>query len=86
MWIPASVRVDADRAEVDRLVRELQRREPGCRVGAHRVERDVAEVEQAGVADDDVQADGHHDEHEHVDARRDVGPHAEDRDREQLRR
>ena len=49
-----------------------------------RVEGDVAEVEQACVADDDVQADGHHHEHEHVDAGRDVRPHAEHRDREHL--
>ena len=30
-------------------------------VGADGVEADVAEVEQAGVADDDVQAEGHED-------------------------
>ena len=79
------MRIDADRAEVERLMRELQRREPRRGVGAHRVEGDVAEVEQARVADDDVQADGHHDEDEHVDAGRDVGPHAEHGDREHLR-
>ena len=33
-----------------------------------RVEGDVAEVEQARVADDDVQADGHHHEDHHVSA------------------
>ena len=63
------VRIDAHRAEMPGDVRELQRCEPGSRVGAGRVERDVPEIEQARVADDDVQADGHHHEHEHVDAR-----------------
>ena len=65
--------------------RELLRREPGRGVRAGRIEGDVAEVEQAGVADDDVQADRHHDEHDHVDAGCDVGADAEDRDREQVR-
>ena len=46
-----------------RASRELRRREPGGRVRADRVEGDVAEVEQARVADDDVQTERHH----HVD-------------------
>ena len=46
-------------AAVDR--REVVGGEPADRVGAERVERDVAEVEQAGEADDDVQAQRHDD-------------------------
>ena len=34
MWIPPSPGVDADRAEVEFMVRELQGREPGGGVGA----------------------------------------------------
>ena len=79
------VRRDADRPEVPVAVRELEGREPGGGVGAGGVEGDIPQVEQPGVADDDVQADGHHHEDEHVDARRDVGPDAEDRDHEHLR-
>ncbi len=78
------MRIDPDRSEVPRRGGELLGGEPGSRVGAHRVEGDVAEIEQPGVADDDVQADGHHDEDEHVDAGRDVRPHAEHRHREHL--
>jgi len=37
---------------------ELRRRQQGRQVSAHGVEGDVAEVEQAGEADDDVQAQG----------------------------
>ena len=70
MWMPGEVADDPDRAEVPDLAGELLRGEPRDRVRAGRVERDVAEVEQARVADDDVQADRHHHEDEHVDARR----------------
>ncbi len=76
---------DADALRRALLAGELLRREPGGRVRAGGVERDVPEVEQPRVADDDVEADGHHHEHEHVDAGRDVGPGAEDRHREQVR-
>ena len=82
---PARSPFDADPFLRALLAGELLRGEPGGGVGAGRVERDVPEVEQARVADDDVQADGHHDEHEHVDARRDVRPRAEDGQREQVR-
>ena len=76
---------DSGVPEVDVQARELARGEPRDRVGADRVEGDVPEVEQARVPDDDVQADRHHDEHEHVYARRHVRPHAEDRDVEHVR-
>ena len=62
--------VETDRSEVDVLLRELVRREPARHVGADRVERDVAEVEQAGVAHDEVQAEGHDREDHHHDHRR----------------
>ena len=78
------VRIDPDCPEVERSRGELERREPGGAVRAHRVERDVAEVEQPRVADDHVQADGHHHEHEHVHARLDRRRRPEDRDREQV--
>ena len=56
------------RAEVERVaVGELGRGEPRRGVGAHRLEGDVAEVEQSRLPHDDVQADGHHDEHDHHD-------------------
>ena len=42
---------------MERDLVELLRGEPAGRVRPDRVERDVAEVEQAGVADDDVEAD-----------------------------
>ena len=63
---------------MDVPVGELDGREPGDRVGAHRVERDVAEVQQAGVAHDDVEADGHHrvDAHDH--GRAEIGIRTED--------
>ena len=52
---------------MDVVLRELNRCEPGRRVRTHGVERDVAEVEEARVAHDHVQADGHHrvDGHDH---------------------
>ncbi len=65
------------------LAGELHRRQPGGGVRAHGVEGDVAEVEQAGVADDDVQADGHHDVDQHHDAGVDVREGTEDRHREE---
>src|SRR5438105_3330118 len=60
-------RADADGAEVEVAMRELDGSEPRNRVRAHRVERDVAEVEEACVPHDDVEADGHHrvDAHDH---------------------
>ena len=57
---PGRSRSDSGIAEEERVVRELRRGEPAGDVGAHRVEGDVAEVEQPGVADDDVQAERHH--------------------------
>ena len=73
--------VDPDRAEVKAHLLELARGEPARHIGARRVERDVAEVEQAGVADDDVQADGHHreDENDHhrAELREEVSDHGE---------
>ena len=57
------------RSEVEGPLLELQRREPAGRVGARGVERDVAQVEQARVADDDVQPERHHREDEHHDHR-----------------
>ena len=74
---PGQLRVDADRAEMPGRVRELQRGEPGGRVGAGGVEGDVAEIEQPRVADDDVQADGHDHVHAHDHGRVDVGERAE---------
>ncbi len=62
---------------------ELRRGEPGGRVRPERVERDVAEVEQASVADDDVQPDGHHREDGHHDHRVDARKAVEDRNLEQ---
>ena len=73
------VRRDADRAEADVLRGELRRGEPAGHVGAHRVERDVAEVEQPGVADDEVQAEGHHREDGHSDHRAHLRHGPEDR-------
>ena len=79
------VRRHADAADVHVDVREVLRREPRDRVRTHRVERDVAEVEQAGVADDDVQAEGHHGEDHHRHARVDAREVAEDDHVEQVR-
>ena len=72
---------------------EEVRAEPAHRVGADREEGDVAEVEQAGEADDDVEPERHHDvgegEHRIVDERaagleeerqRDRADHDGDRD------
>ena len=78
-------RRDADRAEVDPVSGKLGRREPAGHVGAHRVERDVAEVQQARVAHDDVQAEGHHREDQHHDHRVHPRARAEDRRPEQMR-
>ena len=52
-------------------VGELRRREQAQHVGADGVEGDVAEVEQAGVADDDVQAE----RQQHVEQRDVDDPH-----------
>ena len=47
---------------------KLRRRQQGRQVSPHGVKGDVAEVEQAGKADDDVQAQGQHDVQQgHVD-------------------
>ena len=47
---------------------ELRRGQQGRQVGTHGIEGDIAEVEQAGEADDDVQAQGQHDVQQgHVD-------------------
>ncbi|MNL37542.1 hypothetical protein D3C87_1596930 [compost metagenome] len=43
------------------LVGQVRRTEQRHQVGAHRVERDVAQVQQAGKADHDVQAQRQHD-------------------------
>ena len=52
---------------------ELLRRQPAGHVGAAGEERHVAEVEQAGVADDDVQPDAHDRERDDHERRRGVG-------------
>ena len=52
---------------------ELLRGQPAGHVGAAGEERHVAEVEQAGVADDDVQADAHDRERDDHEGRRGVG-------------
>ena len=64
---PRQLPRDPDGAEVERPLVELLRGQPGGGVGAGRVKGNVAEVEQARVADDDVEADGHHrhDHHDH---------------------
>ena len=54
---------------MERDLLELLRREPARGVRADGVERDVPEVEQAAVADDDVEADRHHRERDHHDDR-----------------
>ena len=54
-------------AEVELDLLEVLRCEPPGGVGADRVEGDIAEVEQAAVADDDVEPDGHHRERDHHD-------------------
>ena len=54
---PGDTGADADVPEVDVVLRELNRCEPGRRVRTHGVERDVAEVEESRPADDDVQAE-----------------------------
>ena len=63
--MPGTVDVDPTSPKWNVTLRELLRREPAGDVRADRVERHVAQVEQAGVADDDVQADRHH--HVHAD-------------------
>ncbi len=46
---------------------EVRRREQGVDVGADRIERDIAEVEQPGEADDDVETEREHDvEHREI--------------------
>ena len=63
MWMPGkfgsavSTEVDVDVAPARRDVDREDRHQPGGDVGAEQEERDVAEVEQAGVADDDVEAE-----------------------------
>ena len=68
MWMPGRSS-ETRPTEVNRDVLELERRQPAGRVGAGGVERHVPEVEQARVADDDVQAERHHREDEHDDHR-----------------
>ena len=77
--------VDREMGIAALLALELTRREPAHDVRPDRVEGDVAEVEQARVADDDVQSDGHHHENHHVSAgaRGHVRERAEDRDLEE---
>ena len=58
--IPASGRqIQNDQAEIVRQQR--------VGIGADRVERDVAEIEQAGEPDDDVEAPAEHDVDQHQD-------------------
>ena len=57
---------------LDRHLRELLRAEPARDVGAGGEERDVAEVEQARVADDEVEAEAHHRERGDHEGRRGV--------------
>ena len=54
---------------MERDVVELQRRKPPGRVCTRCVERDVAEVEEPAVADDDVEPERHHRDDEDVDHR-----------------
>ena len=70
-----------DEVSADRL--RMRGREPGCRVRAEGVERHVAQVEEARVPDDHVQADGHHREDGHHDHRVEGRELVEDRDREE---
>ena len=74
---PGSRGIDSDGAEADVPVRELHGREPGARVCAHRVERDVAEIEEACISDDDVEADGHDRVYAHDHGGADVGERTE---------
>ena len=80
---PADSGLDADRAEleVDRV--EVRRGEPCRRVGADRVEGDIAEIEQTRVADDHVQPDRHHREDDDRDHRVHVREGLEDGNLEQ---
>ena len=75
--------IDVDRLPAENELRCVRRGEPGRRVGAERVERDVAEVEETGVADDHVQAHGHHREDGHHRHRVDAREAVEDRHLEQ---
>ena len=81
MWIPG-----APSGAVERnwklTCSKWPRGEPAGRVRPGGVERDVAEVEQPGVADDDVEADRHHREHDHHDHR--VGPRDEVADQRKI--
>ncbi len=67
MWMPGKSLRHADRPEVEGDVLEVDRGEPAGRVRTDGVERDVTEIEQAGIADDDVEPDRHHREREHHD-------------------
>ena len=60
MWMPGPSRSVEWSRPVEGEVVELQGSEPASGVRARGVERHVAEIEQAGVADDDVQAQRHH--------------------------
>ena len=81
-WNPAASGLTPTEPDVDvaDALPEMRRGEPGGGVGPHRVEGDVAEVEEARVPDDDVQADRHHDEDRHRHGRVDGRERAEERD------
>ncbi len=76
----AEVGGDPGRAKMDLHLLEVARGEPAARVRPDCVERHVPEVEQAAVADDDVEADGHHDEDDHDHRRADAREVLDDRD------
>ncbi len=96
-WIPGSSAAGAGDEDVQPVAvvdaEEEVRAQPAHRVGADREEGDVAQVEQAREADDDVEPERHHDvrqgEHRVVDERaagleeerqRDRADHHDDRD------
>jgi hypothetical protein len=76
----ARIVADPDRAEVELDLLELARGQPARGIGAERVEGDVAEIEQAAVAHDDVEPDRHHREDEDRHGRVHVGEGEDDRD------
>ena len=73
MWIPGASRSIPTDPKWNEMSSNWSGREPRRGVRARGVERDVAEVEQARVADDDVEPEGHHREHEHHDGDPDSG-------------
>ena len=58
-WMPMSFEIGRRHQHVDLGLEEERRTEPAQRVGAQGIEGDVAEVEQAGEADDDVEPERH---------------------------